>query len=127
MNNTLVLKTYPGMGRGVFSTIPIRCGAIVEVAPVIPLTAADWKLIKNTALRAYVFAWGKTGRSSAMPLGYGGLFNHSDDPNMTFWLNMRQRWITFRATRDIPISEQLTIDYMWSKKDRKKHRIPAPE
>ena len=126
INNTLVLEMYPGMGRGVYSTIPIRRGAIVEISPVIPLTASDWKLLKNTTLEPYVFAWGEKGRSNAIPLGYGGLFNHSDDPNMSFWLNVPQQWITFRARRDIAVSEQLTIDYMWSKSDRKKYLIPPP-
>ena len=104
-----------------YSTIPIRRGAIVEVAPVIPLTAADWKSIKNTSLETYVFAWGENGKSNAVPLGYGGLFNHSDDPNMSFCLNVPKQWITFRAKRDIPVAEQLTINYLWSKKDREKY------
>jgi len=98
----------------------------VEVAPVIPLTGSDWKSIKNTSLETYVFAWGANGRSNAIALGYGGLFNHSDDPNMSFSLNVRKQCIVFRATRDIAASEQLTIDYMWSKKDRNKHLVPSP-
>jgi uncharacterized protein len=125
MNTTLALKNYPGRGRGVYTTIPIQKGEIVEVSPVIPLSAADWKVIKTTTLDAYVFAWGKNGRSNAIPLGFGGLFNHSDEPNLSFWLNVREKSITFRANRDIAILEQLTIDYMWSKKDRIKYRIEA--
>lgn len=121
MANTLFINTYPGMGRGVCSSVSIRSGAIVEVAPVIPLTEKDWKSIKNTRLESYVFAWGKNGRYVAVPLGYGGLFNHSDDPNMSFWLNQLEKSITFRAKRDIAASEQLTIDYRWRKKDRKKY------
>jgi hypothetical protein len=126
MANTLVLRTYPGMGRGVCSTVPIGRGAIVEVSPVIPLTAKDWKLIKQTLLDAYVYAWGKKGNDVAMPLGFGGMFNHSDDPNLTFFLNLKNQWITFRARRDIPAFEQLTIDYRWSAKDRKKYFGQAP-
>ena len=124
--NTLVVETYPGMGRGLYSTIPIAKGAIVEVSPVIPLTAADWKQIKNTTLEPYVFAWGEKCLTNAIPLGYGGLFNHSDDPNVSFWLNVPEQSITFRALRDIAVSEQLTIDYMWSKKDRKKYLVAPP-
>ncbi|MCE9532260.1 MAG: SET domain-containing protein [Planctomycetes bacterium] len=115
------------MGRGVYSTIPIRRGAIVEIAPVIPLTAKDWKAIKDTTLQTYVFAWGENGKSNAIPLGFGGLFNHSDDPNMSFWLNVRKQSITFRAKREIAAGEQLTIDYLWNKKDRKKYLLPPPE
>lgn len=123
---TLAIKAYPGMGRGVYSKISICRGAIVEVAPVIPLTAKDWKLIKETSLEAYVFAWGANGKSNAIALGFGGLFNHSDDPNLSFCLNIREQSIAFRARREIAASEQLTIDYRWSEKDRKKHLFPSP-
>jgi len=120
MASTLVLKTYPGMGRGVCSTVPINRGAVVERSPVIPLSREDWKSIKKTVLEAYVYAWGNTGREAAVPLGFGGLFNHSDDPNLTFFLNLKNQWITFRARRDIPALEQLTIDYRWSARDRRR-------
>jgi len=120
MANTLIVETYPGMGRGVCSTVPILRGTIVEVSPVIPLSAKDWKLIKLTILETYVYAWGKKGRELAVPLGFGGIFNHADDPNLTFFLNLKNKWITFRARRDIPAHEQLTIDYQWTKADRKK-------
>ncbi len=121
MSDTLILKAYPGMGRGVCSTVPLLRGAVVEVSPVIPISAADWKLVKQTLLESYVYAWGKTGKEAAMPLGFGGLFNHSDDPNLTFFLNQKKQYITFRARREIPAFEQLTIDYKWSAKDRKKY------
>jgi SET domain-containing protein len=126
MPKTLAIKTYPGMGRGVYSRVSIRRGAIVEVAPVIPLTVKDWKLIKKTSLQTYVFAWGPNERSNAIALGCGGLFNHSDDPNMSFCLNIRKLRITFRARRDIAASEQLTINYRWNEKDRKKYLFPRP-
>ncbi len=121
MSSTLILKIFPGMGRGVCSTVPVRRGEIVEVSPVIPLSAKDWKLIKHTLLETYVFAWGKSQRLNAMPMGFGGLFNHSDDPNVDFQLNLKEKTVTFRALRDIAALEQLTIDYRWPKKDRKKH------
>jgi uncharacterized protein len=114
------------MGRGVYTRVSIRRGAIVEVAPVIPLTGKDWKQIKDSSLETYVFAWGANEKSNALALGFGGLFNHSDDPNLLFALNLEERSITFRARRDIAASEQLTIDYRWSEKDKKKYLfLPA--
>jgi SET domain-containing protein len=123
---SLILKTYPGMGRGVCSTVPIVRGTIVEVSPVVPLSAKDWKLIKQTLLESYVYAWGRTGREAALPLGFGGMFNHSDDPNLAFFLNQKRKEITFRAKRDIPALEQMTINYQWSAKDKKKY-FNSPE
>jgi len=127
MSHPLILQQYPGMGRGVCSTVDIKRGAVVEVSAVIPIAAKDWKLIKKTLLEAYVYAWGRTGKDAAMPLGFGGLFNHSDDANLVFFVNQKQQRITFRARRDIPAFEQLTINYQWSAKDRKKYFAPAPE
>jgi SET domain-containing protein len=120
MKQPLVIRQFPGMGRGLCCEIMIKRGAIVEVSPVIPLTAAEYRLVKRTVLDAYVFAWGSSGRQAAVAMGFGGLFNHSDDPNVTFTLNAKARSITFRARREIPAGEQLTIDYMWTKADRRK-------
>jgi len=117
---SLVVRRYKGLGRGVYSTRRIRRGAVVEVSPVIVLSRADWRSVRGPHLERYVFEWGKHGRGRALPLGLGGVFNHSDDPNLTWWLNLADESITFRARRDIPAGEQLTIDYGWTKKDRRR-------
>jgi SET domain-containing protein len=117
---SLVVRRYAGLGRGVYSTRRLRRGDVVEVSPVIVLTRADWKAVRGTHLERYVFAWGKSGRANALPLGLGGVFNHANDPNLDFSLNHRNESITFRALRDIPAGEQLTINYGWSARDRRR-------
>ena len=117
---SLVVRRYGKLGRGVYSTRAIRRGEVVEVSPVVPLSVRDWRAVRQTRLAAYVFAWGRDGRRNAVPLGLGGVFNHSADPNLTFWLNHSRQCITFTARRDIPAREQLTIDYGWTVKHKRR-------
>jgi len=120
MSMSLVVRRYKGLGRGVYSTVRFRRGDVVEISPVIVLSAKDWRAIRGTHLERYIFAWGKSGRGRAMPLGLGGVFNHDDEPNLDYWLNHRQECLTFRARRNVPAGEQLTVDYGWSARDRRR-------
>jgi hypothetical protein len=117
---SLLIRRYNGLGRGVCSTLPVRRREVVEVSPVIVFTRTEWKSIRGTRLEEYVFAWGRNGRARALPLGLGGMFNHSDEPNVDYWLSHRRQCITFRALRDVPAGEQLTIDYGWTARDRRR-------
>ncbi len=54
----LYLKPSLRGGRGVFTAEPIAAESIVELAPVIELSAADRELIHRTALHDYYFIWG---------------------------------------------------------------------
>jgi SET domain-containing protein len=115
MRNSLEVRRVPGKGRGVFATRSFRTGEIIDVCPVIPLTRAEATRCSETILDDYFFEWGPRRTAYALALGYGSLFNHSDDANAAFECRTRQLQIRFRATRHIPSGEQITIDYQWSK------------
>src|SRR5687767_7607353 len=117
---SLVVKRYRGQGRGVYTTLPIRRGDVVEVSPVVVIPARQWPRLRGTLVERYVFAWGPRDRLNAIPLGLGGVFNHSDDPNLDWEPNERDESITFRARRDIAAGEQLTINYGWSTAERRR-------
>ena len=116
----LIVKRFPGVGRGVCSTEPIRRGQVVEVSPVIVIPPAEWKRLRGTLIERYVFAWGRGGRLNAMPLGLGGVFNHADDPNLDWRPSPRLESLIFRARRDIAAGQQLTIDYGWTEAERRR-------
>src|SRR5690606_559653 len=63
----------------------------------------------------YCFYWspGKV----ALALGYGSLYNHSYTPNATY-LDLPNQTKLFRALRDIPPGEEVTINYNGSPDDR---------
>ena len=104
----LYLKPSPLGGRGVFTASAIPTGSVVELAPVIELSAADRATIHQTALHDYYFAWGE---GAAIALGYGSLYNHATAPNLDYELDTDFGQVRFTALRDIAAGEELTIDY----------------
>jgi SET domain-containing protein len=113
MTDSMKVRKVRGMGRGVFATRSFRTGEVIEVCPVIPLTPAEANVCGTTILDDYFFEWGRRRQAYALALGYGSLFNHSDDPNATFHRRIRKLAIVFRARRPIAKGEQITIDYGW--------------
>src|SRR5205823_5026665 len=84
MNDSLVIRRVRGKGRGVFAGRPFEAGAVIEVCPVIPLTAAEAEICAATVLDDYFFQWGPKGDGYALALGYGALYNHAANPNAAF-------------------------------------------
>lgn len=104
--------------QGVFATVDILDGEIVEIAPLLQL---GWRsqyhndpVIKN-------YMWSNTSCNcndcktnspiAYIPLGYGALYNHSDMPNTSVSINWSEQTVTFKATRTILANEELFIDY----------------
>lgn len=103
-----VAKKY---GRGLYATKNIKKGEIVESSPVIEVSGLD---VTQTTLNMYVFEW-KQG-SSAIALGLGSLFNHSNHTNVTYALFFGNKTIVFIATKDIKKGSQLFINYGYDPK-----------
>ena len=104
-------RQVEGKGRGVFARSPIAKGEVVEVAPVIPMAAAD--VPEGGAPDGYVLEWDAEteGAEHALVLGYIMLYNHSRDPNLAFESDYEAETITATATRDIATGEELTWNY----------------
>ena len=49
----LIIKPTASKGRGVFSTMPLWAGTILEVCPVVVLDYSDGEVIQRTALWDY--------------------------------------------------------------------------
>jgi SET domain-containing protein len=104
------------MNRGVFAGQAFRPGQVIEVCPVIVLSAETREETLGD-LRQYVFQWGKAGDRLAIALGYGSLYNHSPDPNAEFLPRHARGEVIFRAVRAIAAGEQIVIDYQWAEAD----------
>ena len=113
------LQQIPGLyyaeshlhGRGVFCARDIPAGSLIEIAPVVilhDLTAED---IDDTSLYNYYFLWGVTNEVPAIVLGYGTLYNHSNDPNAGTEQDLNDHSVIFTAMRDIPAGDEICIDY----------------
>ena len=76
------------------------------------MSPEDTKVIHKTRLHDYYFVWDIEKQSSAIALGYGSLYNHSDTPNAEFELMIPDKMIRIYAVTDIPAGEEICLDYM---------------
>jgi SET domain-containing protein len=103
-------------GRGVFARKPIRQGTVIERAPIVLIPVGEvFSDAPRTKLADYVFTWGKD--TVALVLGYGSLYNHSYQPNASYYGDGRQIQ-AFRAIRDIQAGEEITVNYNGSPNSR---------
>lgn len=98
--------------RCIFCVEDIVEGSIIEICPVIVLSPEDTKAIHKTFLHDYYFVWDIELGSSAIALGYGSLYNHSDTPNADFDIILESEEIRFYATQDIIAGTEIVIDYI---------------
>ncbi|MGD2113805.1 MAG: SET domain-containing protein [Acidobacteriota bacterium] len=94
-------------GYGVFANRPIRAGEILEECPVLILP------LESDALFDYRFRWPKVldYRGYAIPLGFGCIYNHQDDPNADWDSDEERRLFIYRAIKDISAGEEIFISY----------------
>lgn len=98
-------------GRGVFTAGDIHEGSTIEVCPLIIIPEEQVETIHNTALHDFYFRWGKSQKEAAILLGYGSLYNHSNEPNARAILIDSDNEIVIESIRTINSGEEITIDY----------------
>jgi SET domain-containing protein len=98
-------------GRGVFIDMPMAANTLVEVAPVIVLSARHRKSLDETLLHDYIFEWGKSRTQCCMALGYVSLYNHSYDANCEYEMHYSEQLILIRTVRAVKKGEELFINY----------------
>jgi len=108
----LYITSNADTGRGVFCIHDIPKDSIIEVAPVIILSHAECQLISLTKLYDYYFDWDDKDKSIAIPLGYGGLYNHSSKANAYTESNLSRQEISFIAEAYIPAGQEILINYL---------------
>jgi SET domain-containing protein len=109
---SLIIKKIPGKGRGVFTTITIPEGAIIEVAPVIEMSSADRVHLDQTLLHDYIFEWHPDGQAMCcMALGYVPIYNHSNQANAEYLMDYAAKTISIVAMRTIQPFTEICINY----------------
>lgn len=112
----IYVREVPKKGRGVFARRHLEEDDIIEVCPVLVFSKAESKHLKKTTVHDYYFDWKRGG--AALVLGYGSLYNHSEDPNVVMEHNMVRNVTRIIALREIEPDEELTIDYCGGDPDR---------
>ncbi|KAI9568605.1 hypothetical protein HD554DRAFT_2022042 [Boletus coccyginus] len=104
------LKTTKGKGRGVFATQAIPPRTVIEISPVLLFSKREYDDHgKHTLFAHYTFNW-RDGRM-ALALGLGSLFNHAEDPNVSFSVDSARECIVYTSARTIQPDEELCIFY----------------
>lgn len=105
----LCVKKISGKGRGVFTERGFKSGEVIEQAPVLKITSAQWQKIKSTIFKEYCFTWGKEG--TVLAFGFGSLYNHSYRPNAMTYEDVKAGVLTIVALSDIGKGKEVTINY----------------
>lgn len=116
----LFIVNEASKGRGVFTSEDISKGSIIEICHVIILNKEDTRMIHETHLHDYYFVWDIVKKTSALALGYGSLYNHDDNNNAEFELDLVEKVIRIIAQKQISSGEEITLDYKGHKEEGNK-------
>lgn len=105
----LEVKVTKTMGRGLFATEDIKSDTKIHEAYFLKAKDAEIDLCPDLA--KYAFKYSK--KYSAICLGLGSLFNHSDSPSVEAYFdkNKNGEVMEFWSKKDIKAGEELFISY----------------
>ncbi|MEO6356270.1 MAG: SET domain-containing protein [Ferruginibacter sp.] len=107
----LFIDSSNGRGRGVFTNRALKADTVIEMSPVIVMSAADRLLLDKTLLHDYIFEWGKMKDQCCMALGLVSMYNHSYKSNCEYIMDYEAETIAVQTVRNIKKGEELTINY----------------
>ncbi|MGV3527471.1 MAG: SET domain-containing protein [Flavisolibacter sp.] len=107
-------------GRGMYTEKAIPAGTVIEIAPVIVLSANERKTLDQTLLHDYIFEWGDDRTKCCMALGYIPLYNHSYQANCEYEMEFAKQIMQVLTVRNVKAGEELFINYNGTWNDEKK-------
>lgn len=113
------IKESPGKGYGVFAIEDIEENEIIEECHLLKVYNSE---NPSEVLEDYVFSWPKGGPwiESVIPLGYGCIYNHSENPNANWKDHPDTKAFQFFARKKILTGEEICTYYggsgYWNKR-----------
>jgi SET domain-containing protein len=107
----LYIEKSNGKGRGVFTKQNIPANTIIEISPVVVMSAEERILLDQTLLHDYIFEWGKDSKQCCMALGYVPVYNHSYQSNCEYEMDFENEIIKIKTIRLVNEGEELFINY----------------
>lgn len=102
----------PIHGLGVFAKETIYEGETIEECPILTLPIYDGESSPILIDYRFNFPSGSDGwTEQVVSLGYGSLYNHSNNPNANWYSNNEKRTFIFFATRTINEGEEIFTYY----------------
>ena len=110
-NSKIFLDKSPVHGWGVFAKEDIMEGEVFEECPVLTLPIEKGEV--TSLLIDYRFNWPQGGEweEQVFPLGYGGLYNHSENANAYWISNLENKTFQFISHREIKKGEEIFTWY----------------
>jgi SET domain-containing protein len=109
----------PGRGRGVYTSLRLDSGQLIEESPVIVMNSIERELLDRTLLHDYIFAWGEQEKDCCVALGYLSIYNHSYRSNAEYEMDFQNSIIRIRTVRNIYKGEEIFINYNGTWDDKK--------
>lgn len=102
-----VVELRPSLihGRGMFATRQINTGHVIEIVPIIQINR-DKDITEDSVIRNYDIRFGD---NHAIMLGYGAIYNHSDNNN-AYWQFMGDQ-LYIIAKNIIAKNEEVCVSY----------------
>lgn len=100
----IVKKSKAINGYGVYADQVFKKGDIIEECYMLVSTHGG-----DNALEDYYFQVGK--KAHGIPLGYGMIYNHAEDPNADYRISRERNLMVFKANRTIKKGEEIFISY----------------
>ncbi len=120
----IAVQLSKGKGRGVFTTVRVRAGEVIEAAPVLLVPKAQQDALVATFLGHYMFQ-SDNKKHYVIGLGLSSMINHDVDANAEFYVSIDT--ITIKARRAIPAGTEVTLDYGWNPEEWAVLGIEMPE
>lgn len=110
-NPKVYVNKSPIHGLGVFAKEFISSGEVFEECPILTLPIQKGEL--SSLLLDYRFNWpqGTEPEEQVISLGFGSLYNHSENANAYWKSNFENRTFLFVAYRDIQPNEEIFVWY----------------
>ncbi len=121
----LTVRDTPEMGRGVFTLEALDANIIIEIAPVLVLSAQERVIVEQTRLNDYIFEWGLDRKQACVAWGYDSMYNHRYLSNCEYYMDFDQSIIMIRTVREIQAGEELFINYNGDWNDQSPLWFPA--
>lgn len=107
-------------GRGVFTQEFIPAETIVEISPVVVMSAEDRIHLDKTLLHDYIFEWGEDSSRCAMALGFIPIYNHNFQSNCEYFMDFDDESMMIKTVVDIEAGAELTVNYNGDWDNKKK-------
>lgn len=110
-NTKIYVDKSPIHGWGVFAKEDILEGEVFEECPILSLPIKHGEV--SDLFIDYRFNWpqGTEWEDQVLPLGYGCLYNHSENANAYWVSNLENRTFKFISNREIKKGEEIFVWY----------------